>query len=320
MTWVDWLVILFIILGILQGFWRGFFAQLVQIIAIIVALIVSFWLFPPVADWMEKQFLLPIAVARPLSLVIIFCIASYAFQFVGSIVARLIAPVTQTNPINRALGAVLGGLRLAFTLSVILTVLVTLPLSPSLKGPIESARFAKPLIQLSVKLEQLLGRWFQNDSLNALSYKIVGTEDTTTTSLNYTVADAKEDVESEAKLFALINFTRQKDNKSVLKPDEKLRAAARAHARDMLAKGYFSHLSPQGEDVADRVTAAGAVATVVGENLANAPTVEIGHAGLFASEGHRKILLSPDFNAVGVAVLDAGSHGKMIVEVFANVP
>jgi uncharacterized protein YkwD len=86
----------------------------------------------------------------------------------------------------------------------------------------------------------------------------------------------------------------------------------------MLAKGYFSHVSPQGKDALVRVQEAQISVLSVGENLANAPTVDVGHAGLMASPGHRRNIVSRDFNQVGIGVIDAGKHGKMIVEVFAK--
>ena len=53
-----------------------------------------------------------------------------------------------------------------------------------------------------------------------------------------------------------------------LRPDERLSAAAAAHARDMLERAYFSHVSPDGLSPLDRTLAAGYPAVFVGEALA----------------------------------------------------
>jgi uncharacterized protein YkwD len=46
---------------------------------------------------------------------------------------------------------------------------------------------------------------------------------------------------------------------------------------DMLARGYFSHYSPEGKSAFDRLRGEKIPFLVVGENLAFAPTVKIAH-------------------------------------------
>jgi uncharacterized protein YkwD len=86
----------------------------------------------------------------------------------------------------------------------------------------------------------------------------------------------------------------------------------------MFENGYFSHISLQGEDVGDRLGKAGVLYLVAGENLAFAPSLEIAHDGLMQSPGHRENILDEEFNRVGIGVIDAGSQGKMFVQVFTD--
>ncbi len=320
MIWVDWLIILFIVFGIWIGFWRGFLAQIFQIIAIVAALIVAFWIFPSVGGWLETQLHVSTSLARPLSLAVIFLVLALAFQFGASILQKLFAPLMTANPINRAAGAVTGGIQKLLIAALVLTLLVTLPFSAKVKDTINSARLARPLIQMALAVEAKLTQWIGSDKVASLSYRTVNSDEKTTTALNYTVADPTVDLAGEAKMLILTNEIRKKDNKKELVPNLKLRAVAEAHGRDMLAKGYFAHLSPQGKDALNRVNDAHITVLSVGENLANAATPEAAQIGLLASPGHRKNILSADFNQVGISVLDAGTHGKMIVEVFANIP
>lgn len=320
MIWVDWLIILFIVFGMWIGFWRGLIAQVFQIIALLLALLLAFWIFPPVGGWLEQQLHVSISLARPISLAVIFFALALVFQFGASILQKLFAPFVAANPVNRAAGLVIGGLQKLLIASFVLVVLVTLPLSPKIKESVNSARLARPLIQLALAVEARLTQWIGNDALASLSYRTVNPDEKTTTALNYTVANPTVDLAGEAKMLILTNEIRKKDKKAELRPNLQLRAVAEAHARDMLAKGYFSHLSPQGKDGLSRVNDAKITILSVGENLASAATVEAAQLGLLASEGHRKNILSPDFNQVGISVLDAGTHGKMIVEVFANIP
>lgn len=56
----------------------------------------------------------------------------------------------------------------------------------------------------------------------------------------------------ELRIHELINEERKKRNLSVLYWDEHLAEIARAHSKDMGIRGYFSHVSPEGEDVSSR--------------------------------------------------------------------
>jgi uncharacterized protein YkwD len=103
-----------------------------------------------------------------------------------------------------------------------------------------------------------------------------------------------------------------------VKLDAGLTEAARAHSRELLAKGYFAHQNNEGKSPADRVSAAGTRFAVVGENLALAPTVDIAHHGLMKSPGHRENIMSPQYHRVGVGVVDGGLHGKMFTQNFAD--
>jgi len=87
----------------------------------------------------------------------------------------------------------------------------------------------------------------------------------------------------------------------------------------MLENGFFSHVSAiDGSDAGERASSAGISYGVLGENLAYAPDVYIAHHGLMNSQGHRKNILSADYNKVGIGVIDAGIYGKMFVQLFSD--
>ena len=100
--------------------------------------------------------------------------------------------------------------------------------------------------------------------------------------------------------------------------DEKLREAARLHAKDMLERGYFSHYTPEGISPFDRMEAANVAYKFAGENLAFAPDIQIAMNGLMKSQGHRDNILSPNFRKAGIGVLDAGIFGKIFVQEFTD--
>ncbi len=136
--------------------------------------------------------------------------------------------------------------------------------------------------------------------------------------LQFSGAAGRVDEEAETRMLKLLNDARAQAGLPPLKADPQLTEAARAHSRDMLAKGYFAHQDDDGKRPADRVSAAGVRWAVVGENLALAPTVDVAHQGLMNSPGHRENILSPQYHRVGIGVVDGGLHGKMFTQDFAD--
>ena len=69
-----------------------------------------------------------------------------------------------------------------------------------------------------------------------------------------------------------VNAVRREHGRPPLEPDGQLDAAAQKHAEDMLARAYYSHESPEGTTVAQRVRAAGDRRwRTVSENIAKGP-------------------------------------------------
>ena len=86
----------------------------------------------------------------------------------------------------------------------------------------------------------------------------------------------------------------------------------------MLARGYFAHLTPEGNDLSDRMHQARIGYLSAGENLALAPTLYTAHTGLMRSPGHRANILRPQFGRLGIGILDGGTHGLMVTQDFRN--
>ncbi len=86
--------------------------------------------------------------------------------------------------------------------------------------------------------------------------------------------------------------------------NEKLMSSALIKAQDMKDNEYFEHVSPSGLDMSYFVGEAGYKYSTVGENLAEGYfSAQDVHIAWMNSEGHRENILSPDFEEIGVAVL-----------------
>jgi uncharacterized protein YkwD len=136
--------------------------------------------------------------------------------------------------------------------------------------------------------------------------------------LQFSVVEAPPRPELEAQVLALVNEERARHGLNPLQADPELTEVARAHSRDMLARSYFSHVTPEGRKLGERMQAGKVSYLLAGENLALAQTVPIAHRGLMNSPGHRANILRPQFGRLGVGVLDGGRFGLMITENFRN--
>ncbi|WP_135467955.1 CAP domain-containing protein [Crenalkalicoccus roseus] len=125
----------------------------------------------------------------------------------------------------------------------------------------------------------------------------------------------------------LVNEARRARGLPALRRSERLERVAQAHAEDMLRRGYFSHVSPDGEDPRSRYLAAGGdPARMVAENIARCrgcrpplrvERVEAFHRGWMDSEGHRENILHPGATRFGFgAAVEEG--GFAVVQVFAG--
>ena len=83
--------------------------------------------------------------------------------------------------------------------------------------------------------------------------------------------------------------------------NERLRATAEAHTRDMIAKDFFAHLGSDGSNVGARATKAGYAWSAVGENIAAGyASLEAVMRGWLESPGHCANLMNLGFTEVGL--------------------
>ena len=125
------------------------------------------------------------------------------------------------------------------------------------------------------------------------------------------------------KIVALLNEERL----SSLTIDPLLQKAAQGHADDMAARGFFSHINPEGQAPRERVIAVDdSFRKVVAENIAratfNASRTEDQKAEKFAeiwmnSPNHRRNILYSDFARTGLGIAKAGNE-IFAVQVFSD--
>jgi len=115
-----------------------------------------------------------------------------------------------------------------------------------------------------------------------------------------------------AAVLCLVNVVRQDHGRRPLDRDPRLERAARRHARDMVARRYFEHVSPGGGTLRGRVERTGWMlgrrSWWLGEDLAwGAGRAAAPRAIVLAwmrSPPHRGVLLSDGARVAGVGVAD----------------
>lgn len=113
----------------------------------------------------------------------------------------------------------------------------------------------------------------------------------------------------EQKVVDLTNQERAKNGLPALKVDLTLSKMAHEKSRDMSANGYFSHTSPTYGSPFDMMKKYGITYSYAGENIAmGQQTPEEVVKAWMNSEGHRKNILSPNYNYIGVGYVSQGNY------------
>ncbi|MEH7304449.1 CAP domain-containing protein [Neobacillus drentensis] len=113
----------------------------------------------------------------------------------------------------------------------------------------------------------------------------------------------------EQKVVDLTNQERAKNGLPALKVDVTLSKMAHEKSRDMSANGYFSHTSPTYGSPFDMMKKYGITYRYAGENIAmGQQTPEEVVKAWMNSEGHRKNILSPNYNYIGVGYVSQGNY------------
>jgi len=120
-----------------------------------------------------------------------------------------------------------------------------------------------------------------------------------------------------------VNALRAANGAATLSRHPTLDLIAQQYAEDMLARNFYGHFSPEGQDVGDRAEAARYAYREVGENIASGQSsVEAVMQGWVASPEHFENLLDPDFTQIGIGFAAGpgvqGGYRFLWVQVFGR--
>ena len=320
---LDLLLGLALLGALLAGYRRGFIRSAARLAVLAAALWVGYRAGPAGAglagSWTGAD---PLA-SRWLSSAAIFL----AVLAAGSLAARrlpdLLGPF---RPIDRIAGALLSGAGFAAGAALLLLLASAVPSQPPwMANSLAESRAAR-LVKARAAgaapaVSRILGDRLLESYVNLVRHigdSQVVVKGGDRVAIPAAEAEALADrPAAAAELFHLLNMARIEKGTGAAAWSEALAEVAGRHGQEMYEEGYFSHASPAGETVEERLKTEGIPFRAAGENLALSPTVSTVHEGLLASPEHRAAMLNPVFTRVGVSAIE-GPMGLMVVQVFTG--
>lgn len=317
-NYIDLIIILVLAYFGTSAFRYGFLLILADFASFLLSLLLSLRVYQFISTFFKANF----SLSKPLSDALGFLVTAVVIEaLLGKLFYFLISRLPKKlrkSKINKYLGIVPAvGEGIVF-IAFILTLIISLPVRPNIKKDITNSKIGNFLITKTSGVERSINKIFGGIIDDSLTYFTVKQGSRESVKLESEVGQLTVDTVSETQMLAMVNNERTKRGLPALVWNPNIVPVARAHAKDMWERHYFSHYSPEGADVGDRLGAAGIKYRIAGENLALAPTLTTAHTGLMNSEGHRENILDTRFKKVGIGVIDNGIYGKMFVQIFTD--
>jgi uncharacterized protein YkwD len=317
MNWVDILLILVVLFSAWMGWRKGFLHGCADLLTWIGALVLAFVCYPVIAEKIEKSSGPSLWIMPVTFLVCLFVFGALLGWLMRLLFNKIHVSVFQSLA-NHVLGIIPGLVNGVIWSTVIALMLLTMPFTNSLSENARQSRIADRLTPPAEWVEEKLSPVFSDVVRKSMTKLTVEPHSEEMIQLGFSTTRVKERPDLEANMLEMVNGERIKEGLPILSADTVMRKVAIAHSRDMMARGYFSHETPEHLDPFDRMKAAHIKYLAAGENLAIARTISIAHTGLMNSPGHRANILNPSYRRLGIGIIDGGLHGLMISQEFRN--
>jgi uncharacterized protein YkwD len=317
MNWVDIILAVVILLSVLAGWRRGFVLGSLDLLTWTGSLVLAYVFYPYAARALANFFNLHVWLL-PLAFILTAIVTRIVLGIIVGFIIRLVPERVHQGGFNKFLGIIPGAINGWLYAIIISALLLALPLKDSITNETRDSKLAGPFAMQSEWANKKLGPVFDKAIRQTMNSLTVNPGSKEKVELNFTYNKAVARPDLEAKMLDMVNKERVKAGLQPLKPDPEMTNVARAHSRDMFARGYFAHVNPEGKDPFDRMKDAHVSFYAAGENLALAQTLEMAHTNLMNSPGHRENILNPSFGRLGIGILDGGFYGLMISQEFRN--
>lgn len=317
-NWVDIAILGLFGVYIYDGWKRGFLIIAIEVCGFVASIAGALLFYAPVGDVLTNVFNVSLGFAKAGGFVIVWTIIAVVYTPLARYFYRKIPQRFRQSKINRVGGGFVAIVDGALLAAFLLSFVVALPFAASVKKDIVGSKIGGMLVHYTQNLEVAMNGAFGGAVKETLSFMTVRQGSEESVDLKFNTTDFKIDPETEDKMVAMVNAERTQRGFKALKVDKTIIDVSRAHSADMLKRGYFSHITPEGKSPADRADDLHVRYQVYGENIAYAPDVSIAHTGLMNSPGHRANILSPEYGRIGIGIQDAGIYGIMVTQNFAD--
>jgi uncharacterized protein YkwD len=315
MNWVHIVLVLVILLSVWTGWNRGFLLGSLDLLTWIGSLVLGYLFYSYTAAGLARLFDLNVWLL-PVSFILTTIVARIMIGLVTRYIVRAIPERVNEGRLNKFLGIIPGAINGWIYAVILSALLLALPLKDSITNEARNSRLAVRLAMQSEWANKKLAPVFDQAVRHTMNSLTVNPRSDEKVPLGFTYDNPDPRPDLEMRMLEMVNSERVKHGLKPLLPDPELTKVARAHSRDMFARGYFAHVNPEGKDPFDRMKQANVKFVTAGENLALAQTLEIAHTNLMNSPGHRANILNPGFGRLGVGILDGGFYGLMISQEF----
>lgn len=324
-NWVDIVIFCAVLFYAFEGYRTGFVASLIELMSFVVSFALGLKLYGRIASAISLYFPLPHGFSNAIGFLLVSIITDLFLRYIFHKLFPRITRIFSSDPLfhgigvaNKLLGTIPGVLSGIVVISFILTVIVSLPVSPVIQKSVTISKYGNLLVAKTQRFDKNIQDIFGlalNETLTFLTVEPGGRE---TIDLHFKTTSGKEDKTAEIYMLELVNKERVTHGQSMLVSNTQLTSLALSHGQDMLRRGYFSHYTPEGLSPFTRMDRVSINYTAAGENLAFAPSTDLAMEGLMNSPGHRANILSSYFHSVGIGVIDAGIYGEIFVQEFTN--
>ncbi|RYY32631.1 MAG: hypothetical protein EOP46_18510 [Sphingobacteriaceae bacterium] len=318
MNFTDLILLLIVIASIWVSVQRGFILSSLALLTWTGSLAAGFLFYAPLSAILLKIIPSLTIWAPPLAFLTITVLVRFLIDNLSFRLLSTIKPEAHENVINKAAGIIPGAINGLIWAAFFAVFLLLMPFNNSLSKSIREGELAEPLSDKAAWLQGKLSPVFSEALLKVTPKNEVEISKEKSVDLPFSVKAPKTRTDLEAEMLVLVNNERAKLKLKPLKADTAIAVVARLHSRDMFARSYFSHYTPEGLDPFDRMRKGNIRFLTAGENLAIAQTLQMAHKGLMESPGHRANILNPAYGRLGIGVLDGGIYGLMITQNFRN--
>ena len=316
MNYFDLILLVIILLHAWIGFKSGFIRLFFLLIRWAGAFLLAFFLYLDVAPILSANFIIKEQWQLSVSFFLVFLIGILLLSLGIYLINKVLRPAIHSTCINRFAG-IIPGIAIGLFSALLIVKVTAASLWQEAAAEAREGTIAHPLNKSADWAINKINNVFTVSAFQQISGAFEvgpGVNLSGEFKCNHFISRA----DLEQQLLQLVNKERSAIGLIKVVADDALQIAAHQHAEDMFTRGYFSHETPEGVDPFERMKRLHIRFKTAGENLAHSNALLSAHTGLMNSPGHRANILNAHFRRLGIAILDGGDKGLMIVQEFRN--